>query len=879
MSEGPLPDQPSGTKTSRLRQAAQVLIVSSVMFSFISYWRTAAVVLCDLASTAYYIGGIVEQSIGAAAPWFILAVMLFSWAVRSVYIESCTLFIRGGVYRVVREALGRFAAKFAISALLFDYVLTGPVSGVVAGQYIVGLILESIKLIPGMQQGLPVESAGVIKQGGSMLIAIGVTLYFFWQNLLGIPASSAKALRIVVVTTVMGVLVLGWCGLTLAVQGSVNRVPTKPDLSVKVQHEEVSGTVRQDPLGFLGRLLPEGIQRPLREQSGWLGLFALFGLLLAFAHSILAMSGLETLAQVYREVEAPKLANFKKAALVVFLYSIALTGGISFLAVLLIPNDVRMSEYADNLISGLAMHVWCPLPGFWPLLIHLLLHAFVVVVGFLILAGAVNTSIIGSNGLLSRVVEDGVLPEGLLKPHRRFGTSYRLLYIILGLQVLTILSTRGNVLELGQAYAFGVLWSFIFQAWSMVVLRYRDPRPRDYRVPFNFHWRGKEVPAGLFIILTILLLCALVNLLTQEVSTVAGIGFTSAFFLVFLVSERYHQRKGPRQDRLDQFNRQETQDVSAVGLGLKNTYRKLVAIRSPRNLNTLVQALAETDPQTTSVVVMTAKVSPPGSGPVAAEPRFDQYDQELMTAVVQHAERAGKEVHPLIVPTNNPLYAVMKTARELQAHELILGASNKYTADEQMDKVALYWIGLHDGQTAPLTVRIIGGHRDLYLDLAGGNRIPKISERKARSVAELRAAGVGVHRVMVLHDGTPACSDLFTALLTGLDPGVGLAIVPVIPEGREPLNGHSLVKHDKERAEQLHRDLRILEVQGDEAAEIVRLARENEYDLIVVPLSQDTSTAMTALDARTRHILQHAPCRVFLAAPLTIPQEVVDSSP
>src|SRR5215510_9927663 len=142
------PNPPAGKNLAR---TAQVIVVSSVMFTFISYWRTAAVVLCDLASTAYYIGGIVEQSIGPAAPWFILAVMLFSYAVRWVYIESCTLFVRGGVYRVVREALGRFAAKIAVSALLFDYVLTGPISGVSAGQYIVGLALEVVSRAGGIQ--------------------------------------------------------------------------------------------------------------------------------------------------------------------------------------------------------------------------------------------------------------------------------------------------------------------------------------------------------------------------------------------------------------------------------------------------------------------------------------------------------------------------------------------------------------------------------------------------------------------------------------------------------------------------------------------------------------------------------------------------------
>src|SRR5881394_4653397 len=113
------PAPSTGGLAQRLARPAQILIVTSVMFTFISYWRTAAIVLCDLASTAYYIGGIVESQIGKAAPWFILAVMLFSYAVRSVYIESCSMFVRGGVYRVVREAMGGTAAKFSVSALLF----------------------------------------------------------------------------------------------------------------------------------------------------------------------------------------------------------------------------------------------------------------------------------------------------------------------------------------------------------------------------------------------------------------------------------------------------------------------------------------------------------------------------------------------------------------------------------------------------------------------------------------------------------------------------------------------------------------------------------------------------------------------------------------
>src|SRR5215467_6014270 len=122
----------------------KVIVATSVMLSFISFWRAAAIVLNDLGSSAYYVGGIAEKAIGRAAPWFVLGVMLFSYAVRAVYIESCAMFTRGGVYRVVKEAMGGTLAKLSVSALIFDYVLTGPISGVASGQYIIGLVAQTI---------------------------------------------------------------------------------------------------------------------------------------------------------------------------------------------------------------------------------------------------------------------------------------------------------------------------------------------------------------------------------------------------------------------------------------------------------------------------------------------------------------------------------------------------------------------------------------------------------------------------------------------------------------------------------------------------------------------------------------------------------------
>ncbi len=855
-----------------------MLIVSSVMFTFISYWRTAAIVLSDLASTAYYIGGIVEGAIGPAAPWFILGVMLFSYAVRSIYIESCSLFVRGGVYRVVKEAMGGFLAKLSVSALMFDYVLTGPISAVSAGQYIVGLVLEGAAMInPHLAAGP--DTAAQISRWGSVVIACAITLYFFRQNILGIHESSGKALKIMIATTIMAVVMFVWCGLTLCLEGPKNSVPLMPDLRPRVETitndqgktieqpkiNEATGE-QEDPLGFISKLFPATAER-LREPAHWWGIIGVIGLLLAFGHSILAMSGEETLAQVYREVESPKLRNFKKAAFIVFVYSLVFTAGISFLAVMMIPDGVRMKDYSDNLIGGLAMNVVGPPAA------KLFLRAFVVIVGFLILAGAVNTAIIGSNGVLNRVAEDGVMPDWFLKPHRRYGTTSRLLTLIVGLQLFVVIASRGNMYILGEAYAFGVVWSFVFKAAAMVVLRFKDRSSREFKVPLNVRVGGVEYPIGLTIIFLILLATALLNLLTKEVATVGGAAFTAIFLAIFVASEHYHEKRrgAAAHKHLEQFNQKTADEVRSTTLGLSRPFCKLVAIRSTQNLFMLERTLAETDPDTTDVVVMTAHVTQRGGEGMPAM-ALDHYDRELMTAVVDRAEKAGKQVHPMILRTNNPLFAVVNTAADIRAHELIMGVSNVYSADEQIEQIAFYWINIHGGEPTPLTVRLLSPSRDVYFDLAGGNRIPKLGERRARSVAELRAAGVGVRHVLLAHYGTPESSDLFFDVLTMLDPHVVLTVVPVLG-AVSTASGASPLEQVLERARQLKREVECHPtLQGDPTQAVAALAGRLRCDLLIVGATEETPSIRPPLNYRD--LARQSPCPVCFVSLPPVPHDV-----
>jgi amino acid transporter len=709
--------------TADQQRKVNLVLVSSVALSFISFWRAAAIVLNDMASTVYYIGGISEQAVGKAAPWFVLGVMLFAYAVRAVYVESCTMFTRGGVYRVVKEAMGGPLAKLSVSALMFDYILTGPISAVSAGQYLVGMFGNLLALPPFHWQLNAATHPDLVKFL-SMLIAVGITLYFWRINIIGIHESSAKAMRIMQLTTVMGVTVIVWAAVTLAVRPELRHLP---------------------PIHPV--LTP--------ESQGWLvGLphvIGTIGILIAFGHTLLAMSGEESLAQVYREIEAPKVPNLLKAGAVVALYSLVLTGVVTFFAVMIIPDAERIrtivdpgtgtvvresARYTDNLISGLAMHLLGP---HW---LRLALQAFVVFVGFLILSGAVNTSIVGSNGVLNRLAEDGVLTPWFLHPQPRFGTTHRVINAVCGLQLLTIVASMGDVYTLGEAYAFGVIWSFVFKTLAMVILRFKDKSPREYEVPLNlrvplrrrvavpaFEPGGTAValdgrthvpvseavpadgvapkpaigsgfgdhvdlPLGIAAIFLILFSTAVVNLFTKKVATIWGIGFTLGFLTLFVVCERlsHRLRKGRRHEHLEQFNEKVTDQLTPQSLGLSHARPVLVAVRNPNSMRVLDRVLEETDATRQDVVAITCKVLPPLTpGITPQELRVDDVDREVLTRVVTLAERAGKQVYPLVIPTNNPLFAIATAARDLGASAVVLGVSEKTEPDVQVEQFAIAW--------------------------------------------------------------------------------------------------------------------------------------------------------------------------------------------
>ncbi len=702
---------------------AKVIVATTVMLSFISFWRAAAIVLSDLASSAYYVGGIAETAVGKSAPWFVLAIMLFSYSVRAIYIESCSMFVRGGVYKVVHEAMGGTLAKFSVSALMFDYVLTGPISGVSAGLYLAGLLndLGEDYKIAWLHFNAPYFAAA---------FAAVATLYFWRKNIIGIHESSEKALRIMQITTVMVIILIGWCLLTIAQKG-YQPVPLPSRATIHYG---------PDALGWL-----KGTVAPY---------ITFFAVLIGLGHSLLAMSGFETLAQVYREIASPKLKNLERAGTVIFLYSAIFTATVSFFAVMIIPDAVR-GRYLDNLIGGLSMF----LVG--PTFLKLLFHGFVVLVGTLILSGAVNTAIIGSNGVLNRVAEDGVLPSFFRAPHRKYGTTSRIINTVVGMQLLTIVVSRGDVNLLGEAYAFGVVWSFAMKALSVLVLRFKKPEARAWKVPFNIQVGKHEWPVGLALITATLFILAVINVLTKELATIAGVSFTVFFFLVFYFSERYHRHMEASDNaHLEKFRLDHNEEVSKQRLSVRPG-NILVAVRNPIHLEHLEKVLAKTDTRKIDIVALSVHLvtqAASGEHDLDADQIFSNAETEVFSKAVELAEKAGKHIELLAVAGTSPWVAMVQAAQKLESARIVTGLSPKLTPAEQGKIVGEAWeelepprpsislevvmpdpskssyfnLGPHPPRLWPEDVDLV--HR-LWLDLSGKGQGAKLRHRDIVGVA------------------------------------------------------------------------------------------------------------------------------------------------
>jgi amino acid transporter len=660
----------------------QVLVLSTAMLSFISFWKAAAVVLCDMGSSAFYSGGIAMNAFGPAFPWYILAVMFFAGLMLMVYVESCAMFVRGGVYKVVNEAMGHSMAKVSVSALIFDYTVTGPISAVSAGLYISSLLYNVLPLLHVNWHVEPNLFA--------VFFAVAVTIFFWRENIKGVEESTDKNFKIMLFVTAVGAVLIGWSLLTVWQRGF-----NVPPFTLKFTRES---------LGWMTHF-------PVLQTIGLVGIF------MAFGHSILALSGLETLAQVYREIEDPKIKNLKKAAFAVFLFSLIFTGGLTFLASSIIPPDLIGGKYLDNLLGGLALELSGP---YWA---RLALQCFVVVSGSLMLVGAVNTALVGSNGVLNRVAEDGILHDWFRHLHKKYGTTYRIINLVAIIQIAVIILSRGDIYLLGEAYAFGVLWSLVFKTLSMIILRFREDLPRDWMFPVNMRVGNYELPVGMIATFLILITASMVNLFTKRIATVSGLAFTVVFYAIFQISENMNKKKAQlyaeSEDPEEKMNLRKEADIATILPELEKERKILVPVRNPNNLVHLKSVLETADDDTTDIIVLCAKIAK-GAQLDGDQGFITDEDRDLFGPVVLLAEKYGKTVKPLLVFSNDPFYSMAQVAQAAGCEEIVMGVSGSTGAEVQLERLAMAWGMLKKpgDPPAPLLARVVWEGRQMTYQLS-----------------------------------------------------------------------------------------------------------------------------------------------------------------
>jgi len=636
-----------------MKKVKRIFVLSTAVLSFISFWRAASIVIADFGSSAYYAGGIAAKSYGPAFPYFIFMVMILAGFLLMAYIESSSLFTRGGVYVVVKNAFGRTLAKLGVSSLVFDYLLTGPVSAVSAGLYIAYLlevILPYFKI-----------SIGLSPRFIAVIFSLIIIFYFWWENIKGVKESSSKNVRIVVFTSVVGFLLILFSLYTLFKKGFV-----LPPFQISFTDESL-GWIKDIGLKPVG----------------------LLGIIMAFGQSILALSGLETLAQVFREIEDPKVENLKKSVLIIFSFGILFTGLLTFFSAAIIPYDKIINEYAENLLSGLCMELALPYS------LKIIMKILVVVSAFLMLVGAVNTSIVGANGILNRVAEDGILPDEIRKLHPKYGTTYIIITVVAVLQSIVVILSGGDVFILGEGYAFGVLWSITLNLFSLIILRFKKFGEYYSKFPLNIGIDKYEIPLGLIILFLIVFSLSFLNLFTKKIATIGGISFSLILYIIFTYFEKKEEGKIDLHDinsdiEDEKVNLHIEDEINAIFKKLTKPNKILVPVRNPNNLSHLKYVLENFNDDDTDIVVLYIKVEK-GYESATNYNKLMPQEKELFRNVILMAEKYGKTINPIIIFSNDPFYVILYCALNGGFNKICMGVSGSLGAEAQLENIVVEW--------------------------------------------------------------------------------------------------------------------------------------------------------------------------------------------
>jgi magnesium transporter len=627
----------------------RVVLSSRMLVSYVSAWRAAARALAELGVPVFFIAGTAWLSLGAAAPWCVLAAVAAGLVLRAADLEARSLFVPGGLYGTVRATLGRVPATVATSALLIDRLMLGALASLVGAQYVVALVRAVVGTFP----------IGPGADNGALFLALGAIAAVWILQRRGRGGREwARAATLGLSVATLGVL-LAWAGVSAIAAGGWR--------GLTLPWRDLLGPTATG--GLLGWLPP---------RAGFVG-----ALLAALGFALPALGGVDALAVAGLGVEEPRIPNLRRAARMVALFSLVLTAGSVFLFVALVPGAER-ETWAATPLAGLVMKAAAPT---W-LRLGLLAVATLAAAGFLWVA--LRAASVRTYGLLARLADEGVIGHHWRAPHHRFGTPWRVIDATGMALVGIVLLSGGQVQWLAAAWACAVTTSAVLQAAALVRFRATRPGRRAYTVPGNVRMAGRDWPIVLMATAALLAASMAALLASLDGDTLGGAALVIAVALALGLSERRLARRAAGGGGgLDQFQLLSSPDVDLREVDVRPG-GFLVPVRKPRGLVHLADALRSAGNR--DVVAMTVRlvgVDVPEDAP--PDLRASEEERELLSAVIAVAEAQDRAVRLLIVRGTSVVDSVIETALRLESSEIHVGESETVSADEQARVLGEAW--------------------------------------------------------------------------------------------------------------------------------------------------------------------------------------------
>jgi magnesium transporter len=614
--------------------------------SYVSVWRATARALTELGAGAFFAGGVAWAVLGPPAPWFVLAVVVIGMLLRAADVEARALFVPGGLYGSVRETLGPIAARTAAAALLVDRLVLGSLAAVLVGHYAIALS----RSIGG--------SAGITVSGDTAPLVIAATVI----ALLWLLQRQGRALQDHTVARLIGASV-GLLGLFLIGAAiAVLRSPASADL--------------------MRASWPWHLETFERTPSVVARAVAIIG---AIGFALPALGGVGALGIASLDLQQPRIRNLRRVTHLVSGYAVVIIAGLTFVGVAVIPPaDLRSSAFAS--LTGIARHL--PAPGWsrFGFLIGIAAAACVF------LTATVRSTSTAAHGVLTRLIDDGTLPDRWRTLHPRFGTPFRIIDATAAIQLGIVLLAGQDVAWLARVYAMGVVVSAVFKVTALIRYRFLRPEPRAFEVPFNVNVGGNTWPLGLIALVVLLTVPAAVLLFRLDPPSLAATTLVATMTAMLSLSARATSATASAAmaaAAADPFQLLRSDDVDLRQVQARPG-NFLVPVRKPHTLTHLAAAFrAAGSRDVVAVTVRLVGVDVPDDP--AVDPHITDDERHLLSAVTAAAERQGRAVRLMIVPGVNVFDSLVDTALRLRSSEIHVGESETLSADDQARLLGEAW--------------------------------------------------------------------------------------------------------------------------------------------------------------------------------------------